>query len=447
MAASVALLAGAAYFRGRRTRLGFALALAAFVVLGALAIQLRGPRPAIDSKAMAMADGREVVVTAHVIKEGEIRAERGRGMRQRIEVETEQFEADGERVLAQVGLRLNVYAKGAMPEPGVEYSEAEAGAMRIFGYGELLRFPAKLRPPRNFRNPGAFDYAGYLADSGIGLLGSAKADRIETLAGFTGNWWEAQRSRIHRSILAKIHMLWADREAALMDAAVLGEDAFLTNQSRTDFQRAGTYHILVVSGMNVCILAMAVFWLMRRLRMGEMTASVLTVLLSFGYAYLTQVGPPVWRAVLMLTIYLGVRLAYRERSRLNAWGAAALGIMVLDPKALLGASFQLTFLAVLIIAAIGVPLLERTSQPYLKGLRYLDSADYDRTLTPRVAQFRLDLRLVAERMARFPGGRGALRVLGGRCERICRRTRCWPWRRSCRPGWCCRWRTTFIGQP
>ena len=43
---------------------------------------------------------------------------------------------------------------------------------------------------------------------------------------------------------------------------VLGEDAFLNNQSRLDFQRSGTYHILVVSGMNVGILAFVVFWLM-----------------------------------------------------------------------------------------------------------------------------------------------------------------------------------------
>jgi competence protein ComEC len=50
-----------------------------------------------------------------------------------------------------------------------------------------------------------------------------------------------------------------------------------------------------------------------------------------------------------------------------------------------------------------VPVLERTSQPYLRGLRNLESTDYDRTLEPRVAQMRLDLRLVAGRLAALSG--------------------------------------------
>ncbi len=90
---------------------------------------------------------------------------------------------------------------------------------------------------------------------------------------------------------------------------------------------------------------------------------------------------------------------------LNALGAAALGLMGVDPKAVLGPSFQLTFLAVLIIAAIAVPLLERTSQRYLRGLRYLDSLGFDRVLPPRVVQMRLDLRLIASRPAYFVGAR------------------------------------------
>jgi competence protein ComEC len=141
------------------------------------------------------------------------------------------------------------------------------------------------------------------------------------------------------------------------------------------------------------------------LRLSEFLASALTVVLCIGYAFVTDVGPPVWRAVLMLTVYLGVRLLYRERSMLNALGAAALVVMAADPKALLGASFQLTFLAVFIVAAIAIPILERSSQLYLRGLRNLESTDFDRTLPPRVAQMRLDLRMVAGRLAAGLGPR------------------------------------------
>jgi competence protein ComEC len=225
------------------------------------------------------------------------------------------------------------------------------------------------------------------------------------LPGFAGSRVAQWHDRIHHSIIGKIHKLWSPEDAALIDASVIGESAFLSPATRVDFQRSGTYHILVVSGVNVSILAFVVFWVMRHLRLSEALASGTTVLLCAAYAFVTDVGPPVWRAVLMLTIYLGVRLLYRERSMLNALGAAALGLMVADPHSVRGPSFQLTFLAVLIIAAIAIPLLQRTSQLYLRGLRHLDSQAFDRILAPRVAQMRLDLRLVAGRLTYLLGAR------------------------------------------
>jgi competence protein ComEC len=431
--AAAGFLAAGAYFARRRVGLGFALALGALFLVGALAIQLRNAEQAreagtADAMIGAFADGQETMVTAHVTRQGEIRASGFGGWRQSIDLETEEIGAGAEARLAHAGLRLGIYTKESDPaysDAGQE-DAAENTPMRVFRYGERLRFPAKLREPRNFGNPGAFDYRGYLADNRIALLGSAKAGEIAVLPGFVGTLLNAWRDRAHHSIVRKIHALWRPEDAALMDAAVIGESAFLTPGTKADFQRSGTYHILVVSGMNVSILAFVVFWVMRRARLGDVLASLLTVLLCAGYAFVTDVGPPVWRAVLMLTVYLGVRLLYRERSMLNALGAAGLGLMVADPKVFLGASFQLTFLAVFLVAAIAIPVLERTSQPYLRGLRNLQSADFDRTLPARVAQMRLDLRMIAERLGRFFGVRASTATLGvaargmlGACELLC----------------------------
>jgi competence protein ComEC len=82
-----------------------------------------------------------------------------------------------------------------------------------------------------------------------------------------------------------------------------------------------------------------------------------------------------------------------------------LGLLVLNPQVLFGPSFQLTFLCVLLIVTVGVPILERTSQPYHRGLMYLDSTRYDVLLSPKVAQFRLDLRMVAGRLEHLMGTR------------------------------------------
>ena len=235
------------------------------------------------------------------------------------------------------------------------------------------------------------------------MLGSAEAAEIERLPGFYGSRMELWRTRVHASIIAKIHELWPAEQASLMDAMVLGEESFLRNATRTEYQRSGTYHVLVVSGMNLSILAVAIFWALRQVRVDPAVAAVVTVVVSFAYAFVVGVGPPVWRAALMLATYLGARLLYRERNMMNAIGAAALGVLIVDPRALFGASFQLTFLAVFIIAGIGSPILERTTLPYARGLRLLRAASYDLRVAPEVAQFRLDLRLIGGRLRRFIG--------------------------------------------
>jgi competence protein ComEC len=195
-----------------------------------------------------------------------------------------------------------------------------------------------------------------------------------------------------------------------MDAMVLGEESFLRNATRTEYQRSGTYHVLVVSGMNLSILAFAIFWVLRQFRVDPAIAAIATVVVSFAYAFVVGVGPPVWRAALMLATYLGARLLYRGRNMMNAIGAAALGILIVNTRALFGASFQLTFLAVFIIAGIGSPILERTTLPYARGLRLLALASYDLHVPPKVAQFRLDLRLIADRLKRFIGARLSVAV-------------------------------------
>ena len=121
---------------------------------------------------------------------------------------------------------------------------------------------------------------------------------------------------------------------------VIGEDAFIDRDTRIDFQRSGTYHILVVSGMNVTILAFVVFCVLRRLRLGDVPATLLTILFCVAYAFLTEVGSPVWRATLMCAIYLGTRLLYRDRAMVNALGTAALGIARIRSPAALRRQFS-----------------------------------------------------------------------------------------------------------
>jgi len=423
--AIVVFVLGACWFVPRRTWLARTLALGAWFLFGALLIQVRG-RPREDPHLNDFSDGQPVTLTADVVREGYARSG-SRDAKTSIDIESEAIEKDGRSFAVKAGIRFTLFERekfASYGEPSAEDSASEGSSHVVvargisappplpgFRYGERLRIHAKLHRPRNFRNPGAFDYEGYLRDNGISLLGSAAVTDVEQLPGFSGNLISRWRAQVHASIIAKIHQLWPAAQATLLDAMVLGEESFLRNATRTEFQRSGTYHLLVVSGMNLSILAVAIFWTLRRLRLDPALAAVTTVAVSFAYAFVVGVGPPVWRAALMLAIYLGARLLYRGRNMLNAIGAAAIGVLVADPEALFGASFQLTFLAVFIIAGIGQPLLERSTLPYARGLRLLGLTSYDLHLEPKVAQLRLDLRLIGGRLSRFIGTRPSMFLL------------------------------------
>jgi competence protein ComEC len=97
----------------------------------------------------------------------------------------------------------------------------------------------------------------------------------------------------------------------------------------------------------------------------------------------------------MVTLYLLGRLLYRERNALNTIGFAALCLLAYSPRSLFDASFQMTLLAVVAIGGVAAPLLLATVHPYLTATRDLRQIAMDAKLPPRLAQFRVILRMIA----------------------------------------------------
>jgi competence protein ComEC len=428
LTSAVALFAFTVYWLGKRTRLSFLVALFTFAVLGMLdyELYLTRPSPQIPGNILnvpAVIFGTVMGSNQPTVQSSPANDQSAPGSesRQTLDVQTNEIVAAGQSYRTALGVRLTIYAT-------VEDSNEDGGEQPTvpeFRYGQRVRFETKLRQPRSFNNPGAWDYRKYLADQGISALASAKMADVQVLPQSGGTRLGHWRSRIRDSLIRHIQGLassqsksWFGRwfeispeDAGLLVAMTLGDRSLLHRGTKTDFQKTGSYHLLVVSGMNVAILAFAIFWLARILQIGEIPATVLTILFSLLYASLTDLGTPIQRAVLMSAIYLCTRLLYRDRQPLNAVAFAGLAVLVWNPSALFDAGFQLTFLAVLAIGGIGLPLLERTTGPFRRALRQMDSTGYDVHLEPRLAQFRLDLRMIAERLGYFIRPRFALWLL------------------------------------
>ncbi len=406
-------LVGAAFFYRRSPQTAFALVLVALVPLGGFYLQARdAAAPTLAEDLQPFANGDDPVdVIGYVIREGLVRDSPYGGKQESVDVTAEHLQL-GDRILnTAVGIRLTIYSKPTEEQEARQ--EGTDSPLHVYTYGQRLHFIAKLRMPRNYRNPGAMDMAGYLASQGIRLTGSSRGNSVDVLPGFTGSRIGLWRSAARRSVLAHIMQLWPGERGALMQAMLIGGRAFFGRDIKTQFQRTGTYHILVVSGINVGILAFAVFWALRKLPFGETWATVLTILLSWVYAFLADLGSPIVRATITLAIYMVMRLLFRERAALNGLGIAALGILLVNPRTLFEASFQLTFLSVIAVAGVAVPILRRTVYPFRKALGNLDSPGFDFAPPTRAAQFRFEVRLVRDLMENISNRRFANLVVVG----------------------------------
>ena len=275
-------------------------------------------------------------------------------------------------------------------------------------YGETVEVEAKVRSPRNFGNAGAFDYARYLARQDIYWTASAPAGAVKPLAGRCGSRFQSAMMALRAAALRRIGQLYpGDSYAAgMMQAILIGQSFQLQKVWTENYRTTGTFHALVISGTHVAVLAAFFLFLLRICFVPEEAALALTVAAAWLYALVTGWQAPCVRSAAGMTLFLIGRYFYRERRILNLLAAVAIGYLVCDPDQLFEPSFQLTFLAVAFIGAFAAPLLEATSAPLARGLEALDDRDRDLHLPPRVAQFRIETRLLAETLclwSRLPG--------------------------------------------
>ena len=202
-----------------------------------------------------------------------------------------------------------------------------------------------VREAASKRNPGGFDYQSYLLRREV--KGQLFVEEVlETAPKIT------LKERLRRGVVAGLD----ERAAALMQAMTLGIRADL-GELREVFALSGLAHILALSGLHVGILMGALGWLLRPLGQRRYP---LMMLLLIGFVFLVGASPSVLRASLMvgavlLSLWLG-------SGRIEAWPAlslAALVTLLWHPSWLFDLSFQLSYLAVIGILLLTVPLTKR----------------------------------------------------------------------------------------
>ena len=402
--APIALLCGTAALRAQRVR-WFALG-GLFCLLGAWCAEME-PQPAPEPQIAALSDGLIRTVEGTVTDAGSVRGEREESgedaavssTTQRLDVRVASIEAvddDGDmQAPAHGAVRLTV----RWPENG--------NPPVAFHCGDRIRADARLMQPQAYRDPGAWSRGDYLFGQGITSAATVNADRVMVVGREGRRSFGCRISAVQHAASAKILSLPAimhnlpaplrvgDDDAVMLAAMVTGDRTYLTHSLRVGFERTGSFHMLVVSGLHVAIVAGFVVWITRRMRIPRVPGTLITIGASFAYALFTGFALPVQRSLWMVVLYLLGRLLYRERNVLNTIGFASLCLLTASPRTLFESSLQMTLLAVVSIGGVAAPLLEGTVHPYLIAARDLKLVALDVKLTPKLAQFRVLLRMVA----------------------------------------------------
>jgi len=266
-------------------------------------------------------------------------------------------------------------------------------------YGQRVELPAKIRLPRNFQNPGAFDYAGYLAGQHIYWTGSVSS-LADIKAGGTpcGSRFLAGLYSVRTWALERITRLYPGDQhtSALLQATLIGETSGVERRWTSDFRATGTYHALVISGLHVSVLAYTLLLLLRVLRVRRIPALGIAALICWLYAFVSGFNAPAVRAAAAFSLFLAANYCFRKTRILNILGIIGIAYLLFDPDQLFDPAFQLSFLSAAAIGAFAIPAMERVTEPLRASVRLFGQLLYDPLLEPRAAQWRVELRLLAE---------------------------------------------------
>ncbi len=225
--------------------------------------------------------------------------------------------------------------------------------------GDRVVFGGRIRPFRNFNNPGGFDYQRYMAFKDVWGSAYVSADKLTRIEKKTEKGVGAIISGARHRMSNLIDQIGDKEQQAVLKALIVGDRNAISPELRNSFNRVGAGHLLAISGLHIGIIATASFlffkWILSHIRFfllhawTKKGAVVLSIVPVLVYGLLSGMSPSTQRAVIMVIIFLTAFLFEREHDLINTLAIAAMLILIVYPPSVFSISFQLSFAAVLAI--------------------------------------------------------------------------------------------------
>jgi competence protein ComEC len=221
--------------------------------------------------------------------------------------------------------------------------------------GERWRLPVRLKPRHGYANPGGFDFERWLFEQGVQATGHVHhGDELTRLDRGPGPYWLDRWRQGLANHLARV--LGDTSTVGLVQALAIGETSGFPRDDWDVLALTGTTHLVAISGMNVWMIAgialVTVRWLWSRsIRLtlflaAPRAAALAGIIAAFGYSGLAGFSVSTQRALVMLAVVLAALVWQRTLRPYHALSMALVGVLVVDPHAVLSFGFWLSFVAV-----------------------------------------------------------------------------------------------------
>ncbi|MGH8853097.1 MAG: DNA internalization-related competence protein ComEC/Rec2 [Telluria sp.] len=270
------------------------------------------------------------------------------------------FNVRVEQVLTQgaaVPRRIAISWYGQQPAPGLS-SPVEPG--------ERWQLVVRLQRPHGNANPYGFDYEAWLLEQGVRATGyvrpaGARNVRLDAFVSRFRHVVERSRAALRRHILRQLE---GERYAGVIVALVIGDQRGIAQSDWDVFNRTGISHLVSISGLHITMVAGLAAWAMsslwRRsffvdgaalplLLPAQKAAALLGMLVALLYVLLAGFGVPAQRTFYMLAVVAAALWLGRTVALSQVLCLALAVAVTIDPWAVLGAGFWLSFGAVAVI--------------------------------------------------------------------------------------------------
>lgn len=224
--------------------------------------------------------------------------------------------------------------------------------------GATIAARARLMPPAPPMLPGGHDFAFAAWFEGVGATGSISGPVSVLSPAVPAFSLRRAQAALHADVLAHL----GGSAGAIAATLASGDRGAIARGDGEAMRDAGFAHLLSISGLHVSAVIAGVWllvfrglglipWIALRMRL-PLVAAVCGALAGIAYCLMTGSQVPTMRAAAGAVLVLGALALGRDPLSMRLLAVAALFVMAFWPETVLGASFQMSFGAVIAVIAL-----------------------------------------------------------------------------------------------